>query len=64
MAASLGVSCQLISAREAEKRWRCSSVGSSIVAYSPDRNDVSTEAEEFPLLRAVARKRLVKTVTD
>jgi hypothetical protein len=25
----------------------------SIVGYSPDGNDVRTEAEEFPLLRAV-----------
>jgi hypothetical protein len=28
------------------------------------RKDLSAEAEEYPLLEAVARKRLVKTVTD
>jgi hypothetical protein len=33
---------------------------SSLVGYSPDSNDVSTEAEESPLLRSVTRKRLVK----
>jgi hypothetical protein len=32
------------------------------VGYSPDSNDVSTEAEEFSLLRAVARERLVNTL--
>jgi hypothetical protein len=53
-------SCQRNSAKEAEKRWRCSSV----VGYSPDSKDVSTEAEESSLLRDVARKRLVETVTD
>jgi hypothetical protein len=47
---------QLSCAREAEKRWRCSSV----VGYSPDSNDVSTEVEEFLLLEAVTRKRLLK----
>jgi hypothetical protein len=30
--------------------------------YSPDSNDVSTEAEQSPLLEAVASKRLVKTL--
>jgi hypothetical protein len=44
----------LSSAREAEKRWRYSSVDRSVVGYSPDSSDVSTEAEEFPLLEAVA----------
>jgi hypothetical protein len=34
------------------------------VGYSPGSNDVSTEAEEFPLLQAVTRKRSVETVTD
>jgi hypothetical protein len=48
----------LSSAREAEKRWRYSSV----VGYSPDNNDVNTEAEESPLLRAVAKQQLVKTL--
>jgi hypothetical protein len=33
---------------------------SSVVGYSPDSNDVNTEAEESPLLKSVARKRLVK----
>jgi hypothetical protein len=28
--------------------------------YSPDSNDVSTEAEESPLLRSVSGKRLLK----
>jgi hypothetical protein len=46
-------------AREAEKRLRCSSVDSSVVGYSPDNNDVSTEAEESPLLEAVVRERLM-----
>jgi hypothetical protein len=31
----------------------------AVVGYSPDSNDVSTEAEEFPLLRSVTGKRLV-----
>jgi hypothetical protein len=31
------------------------------VEYSPDSNDVSTEAEESPLLEAVARERPVNT---
>jgi hypothetical protein len=47
---------QLSSAREAEKRWRYSSV----VGYSPDSNEVSIEAKESPLLRTVTRERLVK----
>jgi hypothetical protein len=34
------------------------------VEYEPTGNDVSTEAEEFPLLEAVTRKRLVESVTD
>jgi hypothetical protein len=33
----------------------------SVVGYSPDSNDVSTDAEESPLLRAVARERMFKT---
>jgi hypothetical protein len=45
----------LCSAREAEERWR-----STVVEYSLDSN-VSTEAEESPLLEAVAREHLVKT---
>jgi hypothetical protein len=34
------------------------------VGYSPDSNDVSTVAEESPLLEAVAREMLVKTQQD
>jgi hypothetical protein len=52
----------LSSAREAEKRQRYSSVDSSVVGYSPESNDVSTEAEEFPLLRTVTKQRLVKSL--
>jgi hypothetical protein len=33
---------------------------SSFVGYSPDSNDVSTEAEESPWLRSFTRERLVK----
>jgi hypothetical protein len=40
--------------------WSKESVDSSVVGYSPNSNDVSTEAEESPLLRPVTRKRLVK----
>jgi hypothetical protein len=32
----------------------------SVAGYSPDSNDVSTEAEESPLLEAVARERLLE----
>jgi hypothetical protein len=32
------------------------------VGYSPDSNDVSTEAEESSLLEAVTKKLLVKTL--
>jgi hypothetical protein len=32
------------------------------VGYSPDSNGVSTEAEESPLLEAVTKQRLVKTL--
>jgi hypothetical protein len=48
-----GAMSQLSSAREAEKRWRCNYVDSSVVGYSPGSHDVSTEAEKSPLLRAV-----------
>jgi hypothetical protein len=48
------------SVREAERRWHYSSVDSSVVGYSPDRNDVSTEAEESSFLAAVIKQRLVK----
>jgi hypothetical protein len=53
---------ELSSAREVQKRWRYSSVDSSVMEYSPDDNDVNTEAEESPFLRAVTKKRLVKTL--
>jgi hypothetical protein len=52
------VSWELSSASEAEKKWRYSSV----VGYSPDSNDVNTEVEESPMLRAVTKQRLVKTL--
>jgi hypothetical protein len=32
------------------------------VEYSPDGNDMSTEAEEPPLMRVVTKRRLVKTL--
>jgi hypothetical protein len=32
------------------------------MGYSSDSNDVSTEAEESPLPRAVTKQRLVKTL--
>jgi hypothetical protein len=51
----------LSSAREAEKRWLYSSVDSSVVRYSPDSNDMSTKAEESPMLEAVSRKQLMRT---
>jgi hypothetical protein len=53
------VSCEFSSARKAEKRWRYSLV-SSVMGYSPDYNDMSTE--ESSLLRAVTKQRLVKTL--
>jgi hypothetical protein len=42
---------------EAEQKLRYSSV----VGYSPNSNDMSTESEESPMLRAVTKQRLVKT---
>jgi hypothetical protein len=59
---SRSVDGELSSAREAEKRWRYNSVDSSVLGYSPVSNDVSTEAEESPLLRAVTKQRPVKTL--
>jgi hypothetical protein len=53
---------QLNSARESEKRWHYNSVDSSVVGYSSDSNDVTTETENSPLLRAVIKQRLVKTL--
>jgi hypothetical protein len=52
----------LSSAREAEKRWCYSSFDSLDVGYSTDSNDMSTEAEEPPLLRAVTKERPMKTL--
>jgi hypothetical protein len=49
---------QLSSLREAEKRW----CHGSVVGYSPESNDASTEAEESPLLRSVTTKRLLKAL--
>jgi hypothetical protein len=37
---------------------------SSVVAYTPDSNEVSAEAEESPLLRVVTKQRLGKTIKD
>jgi hypothetical protein len=34
----------------------------SVVGYSPDSNDMSTEAEKSPLLRAVIKQRLRKSI--
>jgi hypothetical protein len=45
---------------EAEKRWRYSSV----VGYSPDNTDVRTAAEGSPLLGALTKQRLVKTLQN
>jgi hypothetical protein len=59
---SCSVDRELSSAREAEKRWRYSSFDSSVVGYSPESNEMNTEAEESPLLRAVTKQRLVKTL--
>jgi hypothetical protein len=56
------VSWELSSAKEAQKIWRYGSVGSSVVGYSPDSNDVSIEAEKSPLLRAVTKQRVVKAL--
>jgi hypothetical protein len=38
--------------------------GAIFVGYSPDSNDLSTEAEESLLLRAVAKQGLMKTLQD
>jgi anthranilate/para-aminobenzoate synthase component I len=54
----VGAIRQLSSAREAEKRWYYSSV----VGYSPDSNNMNTEAEEFLLLRAVTKQQLARTL--
>jgi hypothetical protein len=34
------------------------------VGYSPNSNDISTEAEGSPVLRGVTKQRLVKTLQD
>jgi hypothetical protein len=57
---TVGAMRQLSSAREAEKCWRYNSVELRVVGYSPDSNNVCTESEEYPLLRSVTRKRLVR----
>jgi hypothetical protein len=57
-ATSSVASSQLSSAMVAEKRWR----SNSVVGYSSDSNGASTESEESPLLRAVTKQRLVKTL--
>jgi hypothetical protein len=49
------VSCELSCTREAEKRWCYSSVDNSVLGYSSDSNDVSTEAEKSPLFRPVTK---------
>jgi hypothetical protein len=41
---------------EAEKRWHYNYVELPVVECSPDSNDMSTEAEESPLLIFVTRK--------
>jgi hypothetical protein len=56
------MSWELSSAREAEKWWRYSLADNSFVGYLPDSNDVSTEAEESPLLGSVTKQRLMKTL--
>jgi hypothetical protein len=49
---------------EDEKGWHSGSADSSVVGYSSDSNNVSTEAEESPLLGAVTKQRLGKTIKD
>jgi hypothetical protein len=56
------LSWELSSARDAEKEWHCSSVDNSVVGYSPNNKDVSTEAEESPFMSAVTKQWLVKTL--
>jgi hypothetical protein len=56
------VSWELSFARKAEKRWWFSSVDSSLAGYLLESNDVSTEAEESPLLRSVTKQQLAKTL--
>jgi hypothetical protein len=57
----LGLPSQSSSAREGQKRWRSNSFDILVAEYSPDSNDVTTESEESPLLRTLARERLLKT---
>jgi hypothetical protein len=59
---STGATSHFSSAREIEKRGHYGSVDNSVVGYSPDRNNVSTEAEESPSLRAVTKQRLLNTL--
>jgi hypothetical protein len=55
---------QLSSAREAEKRWRYVLGELRVVEYSADSNDVSTEAEGSPVMRAVTKQRIAQTLQD
>jgi hypothetical protein len=52
----------LSTAKEAEKRWRYFSVYISLVGYTPESNNVRIEAEGSPLLRAVTKRRVMKTL--
>jgi hypothetical protein len=58
IARTLEAMSEFTSARQSEKIWR----SSSVVGYSPDSNDVSTEAEESPLFRTVTKQRVVKAL--
>jgi hypothetical protein len=55
---TMGAMRQFSSAREAEKIW----CYSSVVGYSLNSNNMSTEAEEFPLLRPVTKQQLMRTL--
>jgi hypothetical protein len=56
-----GLAVQLSSARQAQKRRRCSWVDKEFCTGGCDKRTWAHEAEESPLLEAVARERLVKT---
>jgi hypothetical protein len=62
MRKAIGATQLVESYKKAEKRWCYSLVDSPVVEYSPDSNDMSAKAEEFQLLRAVTKQRLVKTL--
>jgi hypothetical protein len=59
----VGATSQLISAREAEKRWCCSwvDIWQKFCLGGCDNRTWAREAEESPLLEVVAREWLVKT---